>query len=137
MGKGRAEILIAEDSKVQSEVLQGILVKNGYHVSPVENGLDGLYKVSETRPDLIISDVWMPKMTGYQFCSAIKHNEEFRDIPVILLTSLSDTKDIAQGLEAGADYYLTKPYDENLLLMTIERLLPTANGLWKAAIISR
>lgn len=121
--RNRAEILIAEDSKVQSHMLSDILKRNGYTVHAVENGLEGLYKLMEVKPSLIISDVWMPKMTGYEFCRAVKHDKGLNHIPVILLTSLSDTRDIVNGLEAGADCYLTKPYNEKLLLSTIQTML--------------
>jgi PAS domain S-box-containing protein/putative nucleotidyltransferase with HDIG domain len=123
MEKTGTEILIAEDSRAQSDLLVGILVRNGYTVHAVEDGLQGMYKLMETRPSLIISDVWMPKMTGYEFCQTIKRDVSLKGIPVILLTSLSDLRDVVQGLEAGADYYLTKPYDEKLLLSTIESIL--------------
>ncbi len=121
--RGAAQgILVAEDSKAQAHMLTEILKRGGYPVCAVENGLEGLYKLMEMRPRLIISDVWMPKMNGYQFCHAVKQDSNLHDIPVILLTSMSDTKDIIEGLEAGADYYLTKPYDEKFLLSMIEAI---------------
>ncbi|MBA4417951.1 MAG: histidine kinase [Syntrophus sp. (in: bacteria)] len=124
----REGILIAEDSKAQAHILREMLTRGGYPVYAVENGLEGLHKLMEIKPRLIISDVWMPKMNGYQFCHAIKHDKDFQDIPVILLTSMSDTKDIIEGLESGADYYLTKPYDEKILLSMIGSILADDAG---------
>ena len=68
-------------------------------------------------PDLIISDVWMPVMNGLEFCRTVKPDKGLAHIPLMLITSLSDPKDVVQGLNAGADYYLTKPYSSNLLLL--------------------
>ena len=123
MAGDKGQILVAEDSKIQLAMLTRILREDGYTVSAVENGLDGLSALMSMKPNLIISDVWMPKMSGYEFCRSIKQDRDLAHIPVILVTSLSDTRDIVQGLEAGADYYLTKPYDQKLLLSTIESLL--------------
>ena len=127
LSRAKAEILIAEDSKAQSEALASILTENGYSVHAVENGLEGLYELMTIRPNLIVSDVWMPKMNGYEFCRAVKDDKKLHSIPVILLTSLSDIRDIVKGLEAGADYYLTKPYDKQVLLSAIEVILADVN----------
>jgi putative nucleotidyltransferase with HDIG domain len=116
-------ILIVEDSKLQAEALTEILLRKNYTVTAAKDGLEGLYILMNLRPDLIISDVWMPNMNGYEFCRAVKDDAKLQDIPVILLTSLSDSGNIAQGLTAGADYYLTKPYSENLLLSTVDSIL--------------
>ncbi|MCX5806861.1 MAG: response regulator [Proteobacteria bacterium] len=119
----KKNILIVEDSKSQAEILNKILSQEGYVVTSAKDGLEGLYVLMNLRPDLIISDVWMPNMNGYKFCRTLKDDVKLQDIPVVLLTSLSDTGYIVQGLVAGADYYLTKPYSENLLLSTVDSIL--------------
>ncbi len=116
-------ILIVEDSKLQAEALKKILSQKGYIVTAAKDGLEGLYALMNLMPDLIISDVWMPNMNGYEFCRAVKDDVKLQGIPVILLTSLSDSGYIAQGLVAGADYYLTKPYSESHLLSTVDSIL--------------
>ncbi len=116
-------ILIVEDSLIQSAQLKDLLQEHGYWVTVATNGEEGLAAVRERKPDLIISDVIMPGMDGYEMCQAIKHNGELRDIPIILLTVPSDTKDIIRALQAGVDYYLTKPYYENHLLSQVESAL--------------
>ncbi len=116
-------ILIAEDSNSQAENLIEILTQNGYKVTAVQDGMDGLVKLTRFRPDLIISDIWMPRMNGYEFCRALKNNKNFHAIPVILLTALTDTEDIIKGLRAGADYYITKPFDKDLLLSDAASIL--------------
>lgn len=122
------EILVVEDSRPQAEKLTGILVREGYAVRIAREGLDGLYKLTESRPNLIISDIWMPKMNGYQLCRALKDDRTLNDIPVILLTALSSFADIVKGLSAGADYYLTKPYSESLLLSMVNSILSKTEG---------
>jgi PAS domain S-box-containing protein/putative nucleotidyltransferase with HDIG domain len=117
------KILIAEDSKSQAKILTETLSKSGYAVTLAEDGLAGLYKLTKSKPDLVISDVWMPKMNGYELCRTLKNDRELRDIPVILLTSMSDLEDIIKGLEAGADYYITKPYDKDILLDKVALIL--------------
>ena len=121
-------ICIAEDSKSQAKVLCEILEGKGYAVVVAGNGLEGLYKVNEARPDLIISDVEMPQMDGYEFCRTVKSDREFRQIPFVILTLLSDVKDVVKGLEAGADYFITKPYDNDVLIATVESILNTQHN---------
>ena len=90
------------------------------------NGAEALEAVRESRPHLIISDVVMPVMDGYTMCRAIKDDETLSDIPVIILTSLSDSQDVILGVEAGVDYYLTKPYQAEALLSEIETVLASS-----------
>ena len=119
------EILIAEDSPTQAAQLQYILERHDYCVSVAGNGqqaLDMLRK-GESRPALIISDITMPEINGYELCGEIKADERLKDIPVMLLTSLCDPQDIVRGLECGADNFLTKPYEEKLLLSRVQYIL--------------
>ncbi|MDD3846140.1 MAG: response regulator [Syntrophorhabdaceae bacterium] len=131
-------ICIAEDSRTQARILEEILTKRGYEVTVAENGMDGLYRVNETMPDLIISDVEMPQMNGYEFCRTIKTDGELKRIPFVLLTLLSNVRDVVKGLEAGADYYITKPYSAEALAATVESILtrekPGQNGTHLASV---
>ena len=117
------EILIAEDSPTQAEQLQYILSQHGYHLTVVRNGLEALAAIAKRPPTLVISDVIMPFMDGYQLCSQIKRDSRLRNLPVILLTSLSDPADVVKGLESGADSFIFKPYDEQYLLTRISYTL--------------
>lgn len=117
------EILVVEDSPTQALKLKYILEKQDYAVRLATNGREGLEAVAERRPTLIISDVLMPEMDGYEFCSTIKADDELSAIPVILLTTLSDPQDIIRGLESGADNFLNKPYSEEALLSRIKYIL--------------
>lgn len=117
------EILIAEDSPTQAEKLQYLLEKHGYAVLTVLDGKQALTAAQRRKPALIVSDVVMPEMDGFTLCGEIKRIDALKDVPVILLTSLSDARDIMRGLECGADNFIRKPYDEQYLLARINYLL--------------
>lgn len=116
------EILIVEDSPTQAEELKFLLEKQNYRVSVAYNGKEALALLDKHKPMIIISDIVMPEMDGYQFCRHIKNNENFRDIPVILLTGLADPQDVLEGLECGADNFVTKPFNEKYLISRIHYL---------------
>jgi len=116
-------ILIAEDSRTQADQLGFLLEEHGFQVTITANGKQALLAAQAKKPNLIISDIMMPEMDGYELCKAIKSNEELQDIPVILVTTLSDSQDVIRGLECGADNFIRKPYDERYLLSRINYLL--------------
>ncbi len=124
--KHNKEILVVEDSMVQRELLRRSLIRAGYEVIAARNGAEGLKLTRSQMPSLIISDIAMPEMDGYEMCFRIKTDELLKHIPVILLTALSDTKEIIRGLQSEADYYITKPYDEVYVLQSIEAILNNA-----------
>lgn len=120
MGK---DILIAEDSPTQREQLKFILENNGYNIHAAENGAEAFEILKKVKPSLIITDILMPEIDGYELCERIKSDPNTSDIPVMLLTSLSDPHDVIKGLQAGADNFLTKPYKEQFLLSRIRYVL--------------
>lgn len=126
---GKKDILIVEDSDAQAVSLTHILTQEGYTVSRVRNGVECLGLIREHKPTLIISDILMPDMDGYQLCKSIKDSEAHRDIPVILLTQLGEIEDILKGLEAGAENYVTKPFSKEYLLSKIESLCNPSFGI--------
>lgn len=109
------EILIAEDSPTQAQRLQHILEQQGYTVVATANGLLALEAARRRKPALIISDIIMPEMDGCQLCTVVKADETLRDIPFILVTSLSDPQEVLRGLECGADSFILKPYVADFL----------------------
>ena len=117
------DILIAEDSRTQAEQLSFLLEQHGFRVTIAADGKQALLAAQAQKPTLIISDIVMPEMDGYELCKAIKSDEKLKDIPVILVTTLSDAQDVIRGLECGADNFIRKPYDERYLLSRIEYLL--------------
>ncbi len=120
---GEVEILIAEDSPTQQAQLEYLLREHGYAVVATANGKEALAAARQRRPALIISDVMMPELDGYGLSKAIKSDEKLKDIPVILVTTLSDTQDVIRGLDCGADNFIRKPYEARYLLSRIEYLL--------------
>ena len=121
------EILIVEDSPTQAEHLKYILEVSHFQVSHSCNGAQALAFLKEHPCNLVISDIVMPEMDGYQLCKAIKSDETLKSVPVILLTSLSDPHDVIQGLMCGADNFVIKPYDEKYLLARIYFILANRN----------
>lgn len=125
-GKNRnkgIQILIAEDSPTQAEKLQYLLKEHGYAVVIAPDGKQALAAAKRHRPALIMSDVMMPEMDGFALCGEIKRDDKLKDVPVILLTTLSDVRDIMKGLECGADNFIRKPYEEHYLLARVDYLL--------------
>lgn len=117
------EILIVEDSLTQAEQLRYILEDEDYIVSVAYNGKEALLSLDKHKPVIVISDILMPEMDGYELCKRMKAEETTRNIPVVLLTSLSGPEDVARGLECGADYFITKPYDRKYILSRIQYIL--------------
>ena len=113
-------ILIVEDSPTQAKLLRLILEENGYTVDSAPNGIKAFECVRIKHPDLIITDIVMPEMDGFALCKALKTDPALKHIPVMLLTSLSDSQDVIKGLQAGADNFLTKPYEDTFLVSCIQ-----------------
>ena len=116
-------ILVVEDSNTQAELAREILERENYVVSRAENGAKALKMLKEQRFNIILSDIEMPGMDGYEFCRKVKDDPATKNIPVILLTVLSDPGDIIRGLESGADNFVTKPFDPDYLLSWIKHHL--------------
>ncbi|MHC4938025.1 MAG: PP2C family protein-serine/threonine phosphatase [Planctomycetota bacterium] len=123
--RSEVTVLVAEDSRIQRDVLAGKLREAGFQVRAAEDGAIALDRIREQRPTVVISDIEMPNMTGYQLCDAVKSDASLRSIPFILLSTLSDPQDIIRGLHCGADNYVTKPYDPEFLIGRVESLLAT------------
>ncbi len=118
-----AQILIVEDSATQRLLLRNVLEKKDFKVIDKKNGEEALDWLQSHRPDLIVSDIMMPEMNGFDLCKAIKQDKDLKDIPVILVTALESLAEIGKGLEAGVDNFLYKPYDAEVLISRIRFLL--------------
>ncbi|UGQ45417.1 hybrid sensor histidine kinase/response regulator [Massilia endophytica] len=117
------EILIVEDSPTQAERLRRLIQSMRYGARVAANGRLALEAIHQRKPHLVLSDIVMPEMDGYELCRSIKGDPGLRDIPVILVTSLTDPKDIIRGIECGADNFIRKPYAEDYLLNRIGHML--------------
>ena len=115
-------ILIVDDSRTQRERLRMLLARADYEVETAADGQEAIVRVEQSPPDLIVSDVVMPGMDGFAFCQAVRANPATRRVPFILVTEWSAPTDVVRGLEAGADNFIPKPYDEDQLLGRIERI---------------
>lgn len=116
-------ILIAEDSPAQAEQLKYFLESQHFSVLVAGNGRIALEMARQHHPTLIITDVVMPEMDGYELCSALKADPALRDIPVVIVTALTNWEDITRSLECGADNFLRKPYDPHLLVSRVNYIL--------------
>ncbi|GAB1349709.1 hypothetical protein MASR1M107_19230 [Ignavibacteriales bacterium] len=116
-------ILVVEDSPTQLEQLAYILESEGYPVKTAANGKIAVSQIEVEKPALVITDILMPEMDGYDLCKHVKNNNATKDIPVMLLTNLSDPHDVIKGLQSGADNFLTKPYNKEFLLSRVKYIL--------------
>jgi CheY-like chemotaxis protein/class 3 adenylate cyclase len=120
--RARKLILLADDSPMIHRHTVPILEEDGYEVVSAMDGADGLRKARETRPDLIITDIEMPKLDGYELCKAIKDGPETAHIPVLIASSLGEAADLEKGFDAGADDYLIKPVVPEELITRVQQL---------------
>jgi len=120
---GTPHILVIEDEPAVQTLLRKQLSANGYQVTVAQDGLDGLMKLETIKPDLVISDVMMPNLDGIEFVKAIKAHEGTQRIPVIFLTAKSDPRSMIEGINVGARFYVTKPFQIEDLLSKVRRAL--------------
>jgi len=117
-------ILIVDDSKTVRNLVAFIMKKEGFKVTSAENGLDGLEKLySLEQVDLIISDINMPRMDGFTFIKTLREQDAYKDIPIIVLSTEGQDKDIKTGLNLGANLYMVKPAQPEQLLRNVKMLL--------------
>jgi CheY-like chemotaxis protein len=117
------KILVAEDERDIRELIAFTLRFAGFEVELASNGAEAVEKVAAAKPDLILMDVRMPRMTGYQACEALKKDPRTRDIPVIFLSAKGQESEIQAGLEAGALDYILKPFAPDDLTTQVKRIL--------------
>ena len=117
------KILITEDSPTILAIMREVLEDGGFSVISAIDGLDALAKARAELPDLIILDLMLPKMDGYKVCRMLKFDDKYKDIPIIMLTARDKESDLKLGAEVGANAYLTKPFDNEVLLNKIKELI--------------
>jgi len=120
-------ILIVDDTPANVHILQARLAANGYDIVTATDGEEALAAVREKQPDLILLDVMMPKMDGFEVCRRLRADASLPFIPIIMVTAKADPKDVVAGLEAGGDEYLTKPVDQPALVARVKSMLRIKN----------
>lgn len=123
MSADEKRILIADDDPVILRLIQVNLELEGYEVLTANNGEEAVIKATADHPDLVILDIMMPRLDGYQTCERLKASAETRDIPVVFLSAKAQQTDIDKGRSYGVQDYLTKPFDPSELLEVVERLV--------------
>ncbi len=121
------KILIIEDDIITTKIISHILGQNNYLVGSSQDAEDGLKKVLKEKPDLILLDIMLPGMDGYQLLARLKANKETSHIPVIILSSLAGERDVIKGLEKGASDYVLKPFSPQILFFKIKKTLALKN----------
>ena len=120
------KILVVDDSPTILEVVKQILTQEGYEVETAATGIEGLNKAREAKPDLVILDVLLPGMQGYQVCRLLKFDQEYKNIPIIMYSSRDDENDISTGMKQGANAYLVKPVEPDTLIGAVKEQLAKA-----------
>ncbi len=118
------KVMIIDDSNTIRRTAETLLSKAGCQVITAVDGFDSLAKIADQRPDVIFVDIMMPRLDGYQTCALIKNNSQFKDTPVIMLSSKDGLFDKAKGRIVGADDYLTKPFSKSELFDALGKFAP-------------
>ena len=119
----RSRILIADDNQQNRELLEAYLVDEQYEIEMSVDGEDTIRKVADFHPDLILLDIMMPRMSGYEVCQQLKGSELTSDIPILMVTALNEMGDIEKAVQAGCDDFLTKPVNRLELKTRVKSLL--------------
>jgi len=127
MNGEKLKVLVVEDEPLISEMIAKSLKLEGYSVDSAKTGEEGLQKVREVSPDLVLLDVLLPKIDGWEVLTRMRDDSRTRAIPIIMLTALSDEKSKVQGLRGGADDYVTKPFSSLELMARVEAVLKRAD----------
>ncbi len=116
-------VLVVDDTPQNVELLEAYLIPEKYNVVVAYDGVEALERVAEIPPDIVLLDIMMPRMNGYEVCKTLKSDEKTRFIPIVMITALKELDDKIQSIEAGADDFLTKPYNKLELLTRIKSLI--------------
>lgn len=119
--KERGTVLIVDDSPTICRLVTTTLRKQGYQVYAATDGMDALAKMNELIPSLILLDITMPRLDGYQLCKIIKRNKDLRNTPVVMLSGKDGLLDKVKGRMAGASDYITKPFNPNTLIKAVRK----------------
>ena len=119
----KKKILIVEDEESLLKLESILLTSKGYEVRGVPNGLAALEALKEEKPDLILLDIMLPEIDGFEVCRRIRSDPSSKHIPIIMLTAKKSREDMTRGEQVGADWYITKPFKSAMVIETIQRFL--------------
>lgn len=119
----KKKILIVEDEESLLKLESILLTSRGYEVKGVADGQAALEAIKASKPDLVLLDIMLPEIDGFEVCRQIKANDATRHIPVIMLTAKKSREDMIKGEQVGADWYITKPFKSAMVIETIQRFL--------------
>jgi CheY-like chemotaxis protein len=122
-----ANILVVDDNEQNLELLQAYLEDIQCRTIPARDGIEALEIIKKSKPDLVLLDVMMPKMSGFEVCRRIKNNPETADLPVIMVTALNELRDIERAIESGTDDFLSKPVNKLELITRVKTMLKLKN----------
>ena len=117
------KILLIDDAQSIIELMEYWLKQSGYDIIIARNGMEGFEKAKSENPDLIILDIMLPKIDGFNICRLLKFDKQYKNIPIVMVTAREQKEDRELGHEVGADAYIEKPITEEVLLKTVKKLL--------------
>lgn len=123
----KGKILVVDDSPFIVEIIETILKDSGFEVIIADDGEKALQKAKAESPEVIVLDLMLPKMNGYEVCKILKEDEKYQQIPIIMLTARVNDEDEAKGKQAGADVYMGKPFELDDLVVKVKELLERKN----------
>ena len=121
-------VLVAEDDKIIRRLARHILERAGYTVYEAADGLEALARIKEIKPDLLLLDIMMPHMNGYDVCITLRSQEETAELPIVIITAKTEKHAIQRGIDAGANRYLTKPISPKVLVDNVNDILGVSSA---------
>ncbi len=129
MGEKEKNVFVIDDDSDLSELIHYNLKKEGYNTFTLQNGLQTIWELSkQNRPDCILLDIMMPSPDGFEICDFLKSSEDYREIPIILVSAKGSPEDIEKGLDLGADAFLPKPFSIDTLIKMVKRFASHRSG---------
>ena len=116
-------VMVVDDSVTVRKVTSRLLERNGMNVMTAKDGVDAITQLQERKPDIMLLDIEMPRMDGFEVATLVRHDEQLKDLPIIMITSRTGEKHRDRAMGIGVNEYLGKPYQESLLLEAIQQLV--------------
>jgi twitching motility two-component system response regulator PilH len=122
-----SKVLVVEDSPPQREMISSLLKDNGMNVTSASDGIEALEQIQQDRPDIVVLDIVMPRMNGYELCRRLKDNPTTKELPIVMCSTKGEEFDRYWGMRQGANAYIAKPFQPQELVGTVKKLLRNPN----------